>query len=97
MATYYPMSEYELIGFEKSTRPRKMYIAIIENKKTKNQIRIHFGDSTMENYSDKTELNAYPNLIHGDKKRRDRYHARHSGFIHKGYYSPGYFSMKYLW
>ncbi len=97
MPTYYPMNDYDLIKFEKSTRPRKMYSATIENKKTKKQVRIHFGDSSMENYQDKTGLDAYPNLIHNDKKRRDRYHSRHSGFIKKGYYSPGYFSMEYLW
>ena len=97
MPTYYPMSEYDFIKFEKSTRPGKMYSATIENKKNKRQVKIHFGDSKMDSYQDKTGLNAYPNLIHGDKKRRDRYISRHSGFIKKGYYSPGYFSMTYLW
>jgi hypothetical protein len=97
MPTYYPMQEYELIGFEKSTRPRKMYNAIIEHKKNKKKVKIHFGDSTMQNYTDKTGLDAYPHLIHGDKKRRDRSISRHSGFIKKNYYSPGYFSMEYLW
>ena len=97
MPTYYPIRDYELIGFKKSTRPRKMYKAIIENKRTKRRVELHFGDSTMKNYGDKTGLDAYPQLIHGDKKRRDRYISRHSGFIKKGYYSPGYFSMEYLW
>ena len=106
MSTYYPMTEYRFIGFEKSTRAGKMYVAVIEPKdfegfkifqKTNKQVRIHFGDSKMENYTDKTGLDAYPNLIHGDKKRRDRYISRHSGFIKKGYYSPGFFSMEYLW
>ena len=97
MSTYYPMDEYRLLGFEKSNRPGKMYKAIIEHKKNKRQVSIHFGDSRMENYTDKTGLDLYPNLIHGDKKRRDRYISRHSGFIKKGYYSPSYFSMEYLW
>jgi hypothetical protein len=97
MTTYYPMAEYEHIDFEKSTRPGKMYAAIIEHKKNKKRVKIHFGDSKMQNYGDKTGLEAYPHLIHRDKKRRDRYISRHSGFIKKGYYSPGYFSMEYLW
>ena len=97
MPTYYSMADYDLIGFEKSTRPGKMYAAIIEHNKNKKRVKIHFGDSKMQNYTDKTGLDAYPNLIHGDKKRRDRYISRHSGFIRKGYYSPGYYSMEYLW
>ena len=97
MTTYYPMTDYDLIGFEKSTRAGKMYAAVIEHNKTNKQVRIHFGDSTMENYQDNTGLDAYPNLIHGDKKRRRNYVSRHSGFIKHGYYSPGYFSMEYLW
>ena len=97
MPTYYPMSEYEHIGFEVSTRPGKMYAAILEHTRTKKRVKIHFGDAKMQNYKDSTGLDLYPDLIHGDRTRRDRYHSRHLGFIRKGYYSPSFFSMQYLW
>ena len=95
--TYYKKTEYKLLGFEKSTRKNKMYSAILENKKTKRKIRVHFGHNTMENYQDKTGLNLYPHLIHGDKERRRLYRARHKVYLKDGYYSSGFFSYNYLW
>jgi hypothetical protein len=97
MPSYYSMDDYTFIGFGKSDRRGKMYIANIQNNKDNKIVKIHFGDSKYENFSDKTGLDAYPNLIHGDKKRKKRYIARHAGFIKEGNFSPGYFSMKYLW
>ena len=92
------MKDYKLLGFEKSKRKGKMYTAILENKKTGKLITsLHFGASNCENYQDRTGLNAYPKLIHGDTKRRKNYRARHKNTLKSGYYSPGYFSYYYLW
>ena len=49
-------SEYKFIKFEKSHRKNKMYNAVLQNKKTLRLKRIPFGDPTMENYHDKTDL-----------------------------------------
>lgn len=92
------MSEYKLVQFVKSNTAGKMYDAILEKRDDRtSRVRVPFGDDKMENYKDSTGLNAYPNLIHGDEKRRDSYHARHKGFVKPGFFSPGYFSLKYLW
>lgn len=94
---YYKMTDYNLEGFEKSKRKRKMYNALLLNKKTKRIIKVPFGDNKMENFRDKTGLNAYPHLIHGDEKRRKAFRARHKGYLRKGFYSPSYFSYHILW
>lgn len=94
---YYPMSEYIHTGFEKSEMKGKMYNAILKRKSDGKFIKVPFGHNTMENFRDKTGLNAYPHLIHGDEERRKKYHARHKGYIREGFYSPGYFSLNFLW
>ena len=94
---YYDKREYKLDGFEKSRTKGKMYDGVLQNIKTSKKIRVPFGDSTMENYGDKTGLNLYPKLIHGDEKRRKAFHSRARGFVKEGYYSPGEFSISYLW
>ena len=95
--TYYAMSEYRLKGFEQAKTKHKMYAAVLVNKETKREKRVNFGDKRYQNYQDKTGLNAYPRLVHGDKERRKRYHDRHKKDIKQGYYSAGYFSLRYLW
>lgn len=94
---YYSKKEYKLLGFEKSTRKNKKYNAILQNKKTGRQTRVPFGDIRYKSYHDITGLNLYPHLIHGDKKRRKSYMARHKGFLKKGYWSPSWFSYYKLW
>lgn len=94
---YYSKQEYKLVGFRKSTRKGKMYDAILENKETKRLKHIAFGDNQMENYHDKTGLNLYPSLIHGNTKRRDNYRKRARGKVKNGFYSPSYFSYFFLW
>lgn len=94
---YYSIQQNKLIGFEKSNRKNKMYNAILKNIKTGKQIKVPFGDKTYMNFSDKTGLNAYPHLIHGDKKRRTNYRKRHKVYLKKGYYSPSFFSYHFLW
>ena len=90
------MKNYQLIGFKSSETKNKMYDAILLDNNGK-VIRIPFGDNRYQNYQDKTKLNLYPHLIHGDKERRKRYKHRHKVFLKKGYYSPSYFSFYYLW
>jgi uncharacterized protein (DUF927 family) len=94
---YYQMKLYKIVKFRKSTRKNKKYDVIIENISNKKQISVSFGDNRYKNYHDKTGLNMYPNLIHGDKKKRRLYKLRHKTYIRPGYFSPGYFSFYYLW
>ena len=94
---YYKSLEYELVGYEKSNYKGKMYNAIIKNKKSNKIVKVPFGSSEYENYQDKTGLNLYQHLIHGDKNRRRLYKLRHKKDIKKGYYSPGWFSYFILW
>ncbi len=92
---YYRKTEYKLLGFEKSNRKHTMYDALLENRGK--VIRVPFGSIYYENYQDKTGLNLYPQLIHGDKERRRLYRARAKSKVRKDYYSPSYFSFRYLW
>lgn len=94
---YYKKTEYKLLGYEKATRKRKMYNALLERKTDKKIISVPFGDNQMENYQDKTGLDLYPQLIHGDKERRKRFRIRSKGYVKEGYYSPGFFSYYVLW
>jgi len=93
---YYNMTNHRLLGFEASENKNKMYNAILLSN-TGKLIKIPFGEKRFENYQDKTTMNLYPHLIHGDKERRKRYQQRHKVFLKKGYYSPSYFSYYYLW
>jgi len=95
--TYYSKKEYKFIKFEKSSKRGKMYNGVIQNKKTKKIVRIPFGSSLHQNFHDKTGLNAFPHLIHGETKRRRLFRARHKGFLRDGYYSGSYFSYNFLW
>jgi hypothetical protein len=97
---YYPKSEYKFIKYMVSDRPLKKYYAILENKKTKKQVKIYFGgikpDGTpYEQYKDNV-LGFYSKYDHLDKARRQRYITRHNNDINKAY-SPSWFSLKYLW
>ena len=94
---YYNKNDFKLIGYRKSHTKYKMYDAMLENKFTKTTHLVPFGDKRYQNYQDKTKLNLYPNLIHGDPKRRTLYRKRHIKDLRKGYYSPGYFSYNVLW
>ena len=95
--SYFKMKYYKFLGFEKSKRKNKMYNGILERKIDKKIVRIPFGSTEYQNYQDKTGLNLYPELIHGDEKRRRLYRLRHQKNIISGYYSAGYLSIRYLW
>ena len=93
----FPISENELIKFQKSNTKNKKYDAIIENKQTGKQYTIPFGDVRYEQYKDSTGLELYKNLNHYDEVRKSHYKIRHANTFNKYYFSPSYFSWKYLW
>ena len=95
--SYFNMQFYNFLGFEKAKRKGKMYNGLLQRKNDKKIVRIPFGSTAYENYQDKTGLNLYPELIHGDEKRRRLYKIRHQKNIKAGYYSASYFSFFYLW
>jgi hypothetical protein len=94
---YYPIREYNLLGFRISNRKHKKYDAILINRKTGNIKYVPFGNIHYEHYRDSTPLHYYQRLDHYDIKRKKSFISRHFGFLKKGYYSPAYFSIKYLW
>jgi hypothetical protein len=96
--TYYSNKVYKLVGYRKSKTKHKMYDAILKPRYYDGKsIILPFGDKRFGNYHDKTGLNLYPQLTHGDKSRRKNFKARHKGFLRKGHYSPSYFSYFMLW
>jgi len=92
---YYPMSEWRLLGFKKSKVKGKKYAALIQNIKNDRIRTINFGAIGYSTYHDKTGLGLYE--VHGNKKRRTSYRARHKVFVRKGFYSPSHFSYTFLW
>jgi hypothetical protein len=94
---YYKKSDHKIFGYQKSKTTGKMYDALLLKTGSPKLIRVPFGDNSMGNFHDKTGLNLYPHLIHGNKKRRKAFRARHKGYLKEGYYSPSFFSYYYLW
>ena len=92
----YSKQEYKFVKFVKSKNPKKKYDAILQNKKTKREVRVPFGQIGYEQYNDKTGLGLYSKYDHKDKKRRDSYRARHKN-DNLNEYSPGFFSWRFLW
>ena len=93
----YSKKEYSFVKFQKSSRPEKKYMAILQNKKTKRQVKVHFGAKKYSQYRDATGLGLYSHKNHNDPERRKRYIARHQKWVDNNYWSPALFSMKYLW
>ena len=93
--TYYKMTDYNLLGFDRARNKRKKYEAKLENKKTGKIYAVPFGAMGYEQYFDK--LGYYKNLNHLDKKRRENFLKRNAHNIKEGYYSPSFFSAFYLW
>jgi len=94
---YYSMKEYKFIDFYKSMKKDKKYYALLENKKNKSRVKVHFGSKAYDQYKDSTGKGFYTHKNHLDEDRKKRYIARHRGFIRKGYYSPGWLSLNFLW
>lgn len=59
----------------KSTRPGNKLMVHVDGK------TIHFGDSNMEHYKDKTGI--WKSKDHGDEKRRESYRKRAGGIRNK--------------
>lgn len=89
-------NEYKHIGFEKATAKNSMYNAILKHKKTGKIKKIPFGHKKFSNFQDRTGLNLYPHLIHGDKERRKRFRARHKENA-KHRFSSAFFAFRWLW
>ena len=89
--------------------PGKKYTAIVEEKGTRKQRRIHFGARDYQQYKDRTPLGLYSHKDHGTRKRMQNYFSRHSGTRSrskaiklerkksKGYYNAKILSHEYLW
>lgn len=97
----YSRQEYKFVKFVRSKNKTKKYSAILENKKTKRQVKVNFGaikpnGIPYEQYKDSTGLGLYSKYNTNDKERRDRYRARHRNDNLQDY-SPGYFAWKFLW
>ena len=87
--------DYRFLRFEVSERKGKKYDGILQNKETKKEIRVPFGDRNYGHYEDKA-LGVYSRLDHKDKDRRANYIRRHENDIHNKF-SSGWFSRWYLW
>ncbi len=94
---YYLKKDYNLLGYRKSKTKYKKYDAKIQNKRTGKIVYVPFGDKRYENYHDKTGLNLYPHLLHGDSKRRKAYRSRHKHNVREDSYSPSWFSYYITW
>ena len=82
--------------YQKSTVPGKKLMVVVNNR------TIHFGDSSMQHYKDKTGI--WKSKDHGDTKRRASYLARSGGIKKKDGTltkndpsSPNYHSRRVLW
>ncbi len=76
--------------FKSKAKNKKYSVYVKKDGKTR---LIHFGDSRYGQFKDK--IGEYKNLDHGDKKRRDKYYARHGKTDDKN--SAKYWSHKILW
>jgi len=99
--TKYSRKEYKFVKFEKSDRKGKKYNAILENRETKRQVKVPFGDSNLPQYRDTTGLGLYSKKDTLDKNKRKQFRARFSALKQKSdfknYYSAMYYSYKFLW
>tara|TARA_B100000886_G_scaffold333044_1_gene286481 strand:- start:1851 stop:2156 length:306 start_codon:yes stop_codon:yes gene_type:complete len=98
----------KILLFKKGPYPKK-YTAILMNKETKKQRKIHFGDRRYPQYKDRTPLKLYKHKNHNTRKRMQNYFSRHSGTRNRkkaiqkemekgnGYYTAKILSHKYLW
>ena len=84
------------IRFERSRTRGKKYDGIIEDKVTKRQQRVPFGDVNYQHFSDSTGLKLYSRLDHNDPKRRAAYKARHENTRHKKF-SSSWYADRFLW
>lgn len=97
--SYYSEKDYYLIGFEKSSNKLKKYSAILEHKKTKKRVKVHFGaihESGIPYTQFHDRIGLYKKYDHNDERIRQLYINRHQHDINKAF-APSYFSLNYLW
>ena len=85
---------YKLLGFEKGTG-KKIYNALLQDKKTKQIKKISFGDIRYQQYKDNV-LGLYSHLDHNDIKRKNNYRNRHK-HDKLNEYIAGWLAYTYLW
>ena len=90
-------------------KQNKKYTAHIKHKQTHKMRRLSFGDKNYQQFKDRTPLQLYKHLNHGDRRRMKNYYSRHSGVKtrkagitkekkkSKGCYTPKLLSHIYLW
>lgn len=96
--------KYRFLRFEKSKKKGKKYTAVLQDKNTEREVKVHFGQKGYEHYKDSTGLGIWSHLNHLDKDRRKRYLQRASGIrdgegklTKDNILSPNYWSINYLW
>ena len=97
----YSKEDYKFVKFIKSKNKLKKYSAILQNKKTKKEVKVDFGaikpnGTPYSQYKDRTGLKIYSSYDNNDKTRMERYKKRHRN-DNLNEYSPGYFAWKFLW
>lgn len=93
----YSRKEYKFVKFEKSDRKGKKYNAVLENRETKRQVKVPFGDSNLPQYKDSTGLGLYSKKDTLDKNKRKQFRARFSALKQKSDFKNYYSSMYYSW
>jgi len=93
--TYYKMTKYTLLGFNRAANQTKKYDAILQSIRSGRTVRVPFGQRGYQHYKD--QIGYYSDFDHYDKNRRRSFLARNENNIKAGYFSPGYFSATYLW
>lgn len=87
-------------NYEKSTRPDKKLMVVVEKDGKKKTV--HFGARNMEHFKDKTGI--FKSKDHGDKDRRKNFLTRSAGIKNKSGgltkddpFSPNYHARRVLW
>lgn len=90
----YSEKEWSLVGFKRGVK--KKVIAVLKNKKDGRVRELGFGQLGSSTYWDRTMKGG--DQVHGDKKKRDAYRARHVGEGNESKkYSPGWLAYHWLW
>ncbi len=98
----------QIVKFERG-KQKKKYKVHLKDKKTKRKRTLSFGHKDYQQFKDRTKLQLYKHLNHGERKRMRNYYSRHSGVKtrragiakekkkNNGYYTPKLLSHIYLW
>ena len=98
----------QIVKFERG-KQKKKYKVHLKDKKTKRKRTLSFGHKDYQQFKDRTKLQLYKHLNHGERKRMRNYYSRHSGKKtrkagiakekkkNNGYYTPKLLSHIYLW